>query len=285
MIQEQELGFRFGAIAPEKPQEPKNSVMDEMIAVSRSLAKAQISWTVEERKLFCAVLTKIRWSKGGNNNVIELDKAELVEALSLKLDASDRSRYLRDAFRKLARDSEIRWTDPEDKELWEDGFLIISRWSTRGSIFVEINPRYMIHLENLVKGLPFITVWSSDIYRFKSRHTMALFEALRLSYDSRYTTNYKTFTTHELKDIFGLSKDDYTRKDGSFARTNFEKWVLDVAIKEINESSKMMAIMPSGRNKKGDFAFYKKHKKNGYVSGYEFKFFVKTQLTSYDPNE
>lgn len=284
-MNERELGFRSGAVRPDEPKEPKNSLIDELTAVSRSLARAQISWTVEERKLFCAILTKIKWSESGNNNVVELSKSELVEALDLKLDASDRSRYLREAFRKLARDSEIRWTSKEDRELWEDGFLIISRWSTRGSIFAELNPRYMPHLENLVKGLPFITVWSSDIYRFRSKHTMALFEALRLGFDSRYTVNYKIFTTRELKELFGLSKEDYVRRDGSFARTNFEKWVLDVAIKEINESSQMMSILPSGIDKRGNLTFYKKHKKNGYVSGYEFKYFVKTRLVNFDVSE
>lgn len=284
-MEQNELGFRFGSVPAEKPKHEKNSLQDEVIAVSRSLARAQKAWTVEERKLFCAVLTKIRWSESGNNTIVELDKQELIESLGLKMDASDRSRYLREAFRKLAIHSEVRWTDEADRELWRDGFLIITRWSSRGSIFVELNPVFMPHLENLIRGMPFITIWSSDVFKFKSRHTMALFEALRLSFDSRYSSNYKTFTTKELKQIFGLGKDDYVRKDGSFARTSFEKWVLDVAVHEINESSKMMSVLPCGTNKKGELVFYKKHKKNGYVSGYEFRFFVKTQLVAHEPEE
>lgn len=76
------------------------------------------------------------------------------------------------------------------------------------------------------------------------------------------------FTTKELKTLFGLSKDDYVKKDGHFNRTTFENRTIDVAIKDINEKSKCIQNLR-----------YEKRKKNGRVQGYVF-FFDYT-----DPNE
>lgn len=262
-----------------RPEAPKNALVDEVTAVSRSLAKTQIGWSPEEKKLFVMCLTQIRWAEGGNSNIVELDKREIVECLALDLDSRHWSRYLREAFQKLARDSMVHWTDPVDKELWEDAFLITGMRSTRGKIKVTINPQFMPHLENLVKNTPYLTIWSTDVYGFKSRFSFALFEELRLHYDNRFINNYRTYSTQQLKELFGLSKDDYMRpkEKGGFDRSNFEKRVLDVAISEINRT-KMMAILPNGTNRKG-MVFYKKVKKNGYVTGYEFRYLVRTSTT------
>lgn len=279
-----ELAFKEGAEHAEKLREPDNSLLDKTTAVSKALARSQVAWTVEEKKLFVACLTKIKWSEGNNCNVVELEKTEVVNALGLDLDASDRSRYLRGAFQRLAKDSMVHWTSPEDAEEWQDAFLITGIRSTRGKIKVTINPDFMVHLQNLFKNMPFLTIWSSDVFKFKSRHSFSLFERLRLDYDSRYTTNFRRYTTRELKGIFGLSKEDYTRKkDGSFDRTNFEKRVLDTAISEINQHSKMMSILPNGKAKNGKLSFYEKGKKNGYIAYYEFRYFCKTRVVDAEP--
>lgn len=278
-----ELYFDENSLPGNRPIEAKNSVVDEMTAVSRSLAKTQINWSPEEKKLFIMCLTQINWAKGGNSNVIELDKREIIEALGIQIDAHLQSHYLREAFRKLARDSEVHWTDPNDQEIWSDDFLILGRRSTRGKMYVTINPVFMPHLENLIKNTPYLTIWSTDVYGFKSRFSFALFEELRLRYDARYTTNYRTYSTKQLKDLFGLGKDDYMRpkEKGGFNRNLFEKRVLDVAVSEINRTQ-MMQILPNGTNSKGKPLFYKKTKKNGFVTGYEFKYFLKTRIM---PNE
>lgn len=254
----------------------KNSLKDQVVAITRNLAKAQINWTVEERKLFVMVLTQIRWSEGGNSNIVELKKKEILECLNLKINIHAQSTYIRKAFQKLARDSEVHWTDPVDRERWLDAPLILSRASERGKIFVEINPYFMPHFEELLKDKSFITMFSTDMYRFSSRFSYALFDELRLHYDSRMITNSRFYTTKELKKIFGLKKKDYTRKDGSFKRFEFEQRTLDVAIKEINEGE-MMSILPMDR-KGENWQFYKKHYENNKVQGYEFRYLVRTRL-------
>lgn len=264
-----------------RPKDQGNSLNNSLVAISKSLAKTQMCWTVEQKKLFTMCLTKIAWGKSGNNNVVELNKREVIEALGLKIDSHNQSTYLRKAFQELARNSEVHWTDPEDKNVWEDDFLITRRRSTRGSIFVTFNPYFMPHIENLAKS--YITFLSDDIYNFKSKFTFALFEELRLHCDTR-RTNYRTYSTKELKDLFGLSKDDYM-SGGRFDRYNFEKRVLDRAIEEINQS-KMMSIYPSIGNhitKSGTMKLYEKIKKNGSIVGYRFKYVVRTKQQA--PND
>lgn len=262
-----------------------NSLKDDLVAMSRALAKTQINWSLEERKLFFMCLTKIRWNKAGNNNVVELDKKEIVDALNLKLDSNVRGYYLREAFRKLALHSEVSWTDPKDKEVWEDGFLITGRRSTKGKIYVTINPYFMPHLENLVSRTSFLTYWTTDVYGFKSKFAMLLFEELRMRYDTRYLTNVRSYTTKQLKDIFGLAKEDYVRKNGSFDRSNFEKYTLDKAIEEINQTQ-MMSIICIGKKKNGQDCFYEKVKKNGFVAGYKLRYVVRPrQMQDIEPDD
>ena len=43
-----------------------------------------------------------------------------------------------------------------------------------------------------------------------------------LSWSNGENESYRFYTTKQLKEIFGLSKDDYCKKDGKFDRNNFE---------------------------------------------------------------
>lgn len=262
---------------------PKNSLMDQVVAISRNLAKSQINWTVEERKLFGMVLTKIKWREEGNPNIVELNKREIIESLGLKIRVDDQSVYLRKAFQKLARDSEVHWTDPEDRQRWLDAPLILSRASERGKIYVEINRYFMPHLEALTHDKSFITMFSTDLYHFTSRFSFALFDELRIHYDSRHIRNTRSYTTKQLKTIFALKKNDYVRKNGKFNRSEFERKTLDVAIKEIN-AGMMMTIFPvSNFESGGAMRFYRKLYENGKVKAYEFTYIVKTKVFEYSP--
>ena len=47
--------------------EDSNSLSNQIVAISKSLANTQIQRTLEQRKLFYMCLTKIDWRKDGNN--------------------------------------------------------------------------------------------------------------------------------------------------------------------------------------------------------------------------
>lgn len=247
-----------------------NTLYKQLVAISKPLAKAENNWTLIQKKLFIMCLTKIKWTEKNNSNIVQLDKKEIKEALGLKINDNDLSRQLRREFQGLATKALIRWTDPADKKNWKDGFLIINWASYRGYMEVTFNPVYMNHLENLVNNLPFITIWSNDIYSFKSDFSYRLFMELRNNYDTRYLHNVRIYSTKQTKDIFGLEKDDYMRKDGTFNRSMFEKKVINRAITEINAGDMIQILHPAAQ----------KNKSGGKVSGYRFDYVVRTKKAS-----
>lgn len=258
--------------------ETQNSLQNQIVAISKSLARNQINWTLEQRKLFYMCLTKVAWSKDSNNPEITLDKKEIIEVLGLQLDSKHRSQYLRSAFKKLKANSGVHWTDPNDSEIWEDGALIRRVRSTRGEIVVLFDDYYMPLLQNLAQS--YVTFLTDDVYGFKSTFSYVLFHDLRLNCDTR-KTNWRDYTTKQLKELFGLSKDDYMRKDGTFDRSNFEKYVLDTAIEEINKT-KMIHIQPfmgMVATKDKPYKLYEKIKKHGLVVGYRLKYDVRVKTT------
>lgn len=259
-----EVGYRL-------PTGSQNSLDNQLVAVSRSLARTLTNWSPTQKKLFVMCLTKIKWSRTYNLNEIELKKSEIMEKLGSKIDSDHTSTYLRDLFSDLTRKSEIRWTDPRDKNIWSDGNLIINRRSTRNYIYVTFNPYFMPHLENLCGEKSFITAWSNDIYKFNSRFSFALFENLRLYYDSTKFPNERDYTTKQLKELFNLSKEDYVRKNGKFDRAAFEKNTLNVALKEINDGE-MLKILK----------IYKIYAPNRQVTHYRIRYMCNTKLISKD---
>lgn len=261
----------------ESSEENKNSLKDQLVAMSRALARCQIKWSLDQKKLFFMCLTRIRFKETGNDCVIVLDNREIVDALGLSgtsVDSKHRNAYLRKIITGMSKNSYVELGDPNDAETYKAGALVSTVTSKKGKKTITINKDFMPELEDLLNHTPFLTYYTDDIYAFKSRFAFALFNELRSLYDTRALTNYRTFTTKQLKDLFELSKADYVRRDGSFDRSNFEKYTIDVAVAEINQSE-MMTILPHGKKRNGLHAFYEKKKKNGHVSGYEFKYIVR----------
>ena len=269
-----------------KPEPIKNSLETQMVAMGKALMRAKKQMDIVERKALIMALTKMNWSKKEENNIVELDKIEICEILGWNYNASDRSVKLRRLFKALANHSYIEM-NVKDKDEWDDGFLIPRISSTRGSIKVYFAEQFMPLLTNLLQDKDFVTIWSNDIYKFENVNSYLLFEELRLHSDTRQT-NWRTYSTKQLKELFGMPKTGkgaymhYSAKDQKevFDRSNFEKYVLDKAIAEINKGQmiKILPIVGSNEIKKGKL--YQKIKKNGFVVGYQFKYIVKTSITA-----
>lgn len=241
-----------------------NSLKNKLVAMSNQLAKSQIRWTLISKKLFVMTLTKLKWNGCINDEEIEIDKAEIMNALGNTQREKNASTYLRSEFKKMMTDSYIQWTKTKDGEEYEDGFLFTNVRSNKYSIFVTINKKYKKELENLVSKYTYFL--ADDVYDFKSGYSYDLFKILNTLYDKRVFKNTRDFTTKQLKEVFGLSINDYVRKDGTFDRYNFEKYCIVKAVDEINDGH-MVQILDWGKRKRGN-----------QVVGYYFTYVVKTQL-------
>lgn len=238
-------------------QFPDNDLHSQIIAMDNELAKQATNFTVEEQRLFYITLASIKPSQ--KSSIIEIDKKAVLDMLGLK--SQDKYSRLRPMFTKMIKKSLIL---SGDDEIWNDGFLFYKCRTTKKKIYIYVDDEYIPLLIKLQPG--FTRLLSDDAISFNSKYSMILYQQLmRLNNKGDYGVG---FTTKELKTIFGLSKDDYVKKDGHFNRTTFENRTIDVAVKDINEKSKCIQNLR-----------YEKRKKNGRVQGYVF-FFDFT-----DPNE
>lgn len=238
-------------------QFPDNDLHNQIIAMDNELAKQATNFTVEEQRLFYITLASIKPNQ--KSSIIEIDKKAVLDMLGFK--SHNQYSRLRPMFTKMIKKSLIL---SGDDEIWNDGFLFYKCRSTKKKIYIYVDDEYIPLLIKLQPG--FTRLLSDDAISFKSKYSMILYQQImRLNNKGTYGVG---FTTKELKTLFGLSKNDYVKKDGHFNRTTFENRTIDVAIKDINEKSKCIQNLR-----------YEKRKKNGRVQGYVF-FFDYT-----DPNE
>lgn len=238
-------------------QFPDNDLHNQIISMDNELAKQATNFTVEEQRLFYITLASIRPNQ--KSNIVEIDKKAVLDMLGFK--SQNQYSRLRSMFTKMIKKSLIL---SGDDEIWNDGFLFYKCRTTKKKIYIYVDDEYIPLLIELQPG--FTRLLSDDAISFNSKYSMILYQQLmRLNNKGDYGVG---FTTKELKTIFGLSKDDYVKKDGHFNRTTFENRTIDIAIKDINEKSKCIQNLR-----------YEKRKKNGRVQGYVF-FFDYT-----DPNE
>lgn len=238
-------------------QFPDNDLHNQIIAMDNELAKQATNFTVEEQRLFYITLASIKPNQ--KSSIIEIDKKAGLDMLGLK--SQDKYSRLRPMFTKMIKKSLIL---SGDDEIWNDGFLFYKCRTTKKKIYIYVDDEYIPLLIKLQPG--FTRLLSDDAISFNSKYSMILYQQLmRLNNKGDYGVG---FTTKELKTIFGLSKDDYVKKDGHFNRTTFENRTIDVAVKDINEKSKCIQNLR-----------YEKRKKNRRVQGYVFYF----DYT--DPNE
>lgn len=238
-------------------QFPDNDLHNQIIAMDNELAKQATNFTVEEQRLFYITLASIKPNQ--KSSIIDIDKKAVLDMLGFK--SHNQYSRLRPMFTKMIKKSLIL---SGDDEIWNDGFLFYKCRTTKKKIYIYVDDEYIPLLIKLQPG--FTRLLSDDAISFKSKYSMILYQQImRLNNKGTYGVG---FTTKELKTLFGLSKDDYVKKDGHFNRTTFENRTIDVAIKDINEKSKCIQNLR-----------YEKRKKNGRVQGYVF-FFDYT-----DPNE
>ena len=238
-------------------QFPDNDLHNQIISMDNELAKQATNFTVEEQRLFYITLASIRPNQ--KSNIVEIDKKAVLDMLGFK--SQNQYSRLRSMFTKMIKKSLIL---SGDDEIWNDGFLFYKCRTTKKKIYIYVDDEYIPLLIELQPG--FTRLLSDDAISFNSKYSMILYQQLmRLNNKGDYGVG---FTTKELKTIFGLSKDDYVKKDGHFNRTTFENRTIDIAIKDINDKSKCIQNLR-----------YEKRKKNGRVQGYVF-FFDYT-----DPNE
>lgn len=232
-----------------------NSLQNQIIAMSNTLAEKSTRFTAAQQRLFYVSLASLKRGINANNEV-EIDKEELFEYLHIT--NSHRHADLRKSVVKLMQSSFVQFGTDEE---FCDGFLIVGARTTRKKVYIGFNTYFLPLIQELADN--YVRLLDDDVTSFDSKFSMMLYQ--NLLKDKWMLTNPDfygiPYSTKKLKSIFGLSKDDYMRKNETFDRKNFEKKTINKAVEEINEKSKCIVKLR-----------YEKIKKGNRIQAYEFYF-------------
>lgn len=246
-----------------------NYLQNQIIAMSNTLAEKSTRFTAAQQRLFYVSLAALKRGINANNEV-EIDKEELFEYLHIT--NSHRHADLRKSVVKLMQSSFVQFGTDEE---FCDGFLIVGARTTRKKVYIGFNTYFLPLIQELADN--YVRLLDDDVTSFDSKFSMMLYQ--NLLKDKWMLTNPDfygiAYSTKKLKMIFGLSKDDYMRKNETFDRKNFERYTVNKAVKEINEKSKCIVKLR-----------YEKIKKGNRIMAYEFYFdYVDPNVVRRENNE
>lgn len=246
-----------------------NSLQNQIIAMSNTLAEKSTRFTAAQQRLFYISLASLKRGINANNEV-EIDKEELFEYLHIT--NSHRHADLRKSVVKLMQSSFVQFGTDEE---FCDGFLIVRARTTRKKVYIGFDAYFLPLIQELADN--YVRLLDDDVTSFDSKFSMMLYQ--NLLKDKWMLTNPDfygiPYSTKKLKMIFGLSKDAYMRKNETFDRKNFERYTVNKAVKEINEKSKCIVKLR-----------YEKIKKGNRIVAYEFYFdYVDPNVVRRENNE
>ncbi|WP_342276423.1 replication initiation protein [Spiroplasma endosymbiont of Nebria brevicollis] len=208
-------------------------------------------FNLEEEKILHLIFSQIKPNEK-NDTIFKLLKLDFFNKLELKSD----DKYTRYAkiIEGLINKSWMKIKDEKNNPM--RGYVVsASRWNYNEPFFeVELSRMFMPLLQQLVRDYTKIEL--DSVLKLKSKHSLTLYKWLCSWTDESKKTNQRYLTTKELKELLGLSIDDYVCK-GKFNRTDFERYTIKVAINEISEKTNLSVQ-------------FKKNKKGNKIQNYEF---------------
>lgn len=234
----------------------KNQYDDLTVYYANELARKYCKFSLEEQKVLHLIFSQIN-PYGNNPTIFKLNKLDFFN----KLDLESTNKYQR--YRKfihgLINKSFFEVIDKQGGQ--RVGVVIFdSYWNPKKPYFeISLNPNFMPYLEQLVKNYTKINLDSA--LKLKSKHSLSLYKWLCSWTNENQNTNQRYITTKELKELFGLSINDYVYNN-KFNRAHFERRVINPIILEINKKTNINVS-------------FKKQKKHNKIQNYEFNWINK----------
>lgn len=246
----------------------KSTLENKVVAMSNILAEKNTYFTTTQQKLFYVSIASLR--NGVNiHDEVEISKQELFKFLGME---NDTKRYdkLSKELDQLQHNSFIRF---KDKDGYSSGFIIYNVRMTRKNVYIRINSYYLPLLQNLSDN--FVRFLNDDLVGLKCKNSMMLYQNLMKDKWKMSCIDFMgiDYSTTQLKEMFGLTKESYMATSGNFNRTLFEKKALNKAIEELNKKAKCIKNLR-----------YEKVKKDGRVQYYKFTFDYTDPQTVVDSN-
>lgn len=234
-----------------KEKSSLNSLDNQIIKMSNILArktpkhaKNRETLTQTEQRLFYMALAKANTID--EKGVVRLKKSEVFEKMGVN-DSNMWTRY-KEIFKAMQMKTYYDFDYSEDE--FEAGFLIYKVQATKNYFHI----RFDIDYVPLLKAADqYTTMFFDDIMRFECKHSAPLYQRIRSLNEHPKFGEYYDFSTSELKEVFGLTIDDYVNKTtGKFKRPEFEKQTLYKAVEEINEKAQLVKNVKVEKHKRGN---------------------------------
>ena len=241
----------------------QGDVRPNLFAVSRIFAEARKQMTIAEHKTLCYALSQIRW-KEKCPDTLYLDKKELARVVGINSDIDHLSENLNRSIGEMPKHSFLRFSD-KDKGMYLNGNFVRTVAMFKNVVRIRLEEEFLGLFGNLETN--YLTMWSEDIFSMKTERAVLFYELLRDNSDTRLVQNTGTVSIRKFKELFDIpvsGKGSYLTKDGHFARTHFEKYVIDPICEELAKTKMIQLILqPDGR-------YYEKVKRGGRVIAYKF---------------
>lgn len=221
--------------------------------MSNILAEKNTCFTETQQKLFYVSIASLR--NGVNfHDEVEVNKEELLKFIGIE---NDNNRYskLKKELKQLISNSFVMF---EDKDGYTSGNLIYNVRVTRKSVYIRFNSYYLPLLQNLSDN--FVRFLNDDLVGLKCKNSMMLYQHLMKDKWKMSCMDFLgiDYSTTQLKEMLGLTKEAYTNKNGNFNRADFERRTLNKAIEELNKKAKCIKNLRYTKVKKGNRVQYYK---------------------------
>ena len=241
----------------------QGDVKPNLFAVPRIFAEARKQMTIAEHKTLVYALSQIRW-KEKCPDTLYLDKKELAKVVGINSDIDHLSENLNRSIGEMPKHSFLRFSD-KDKGMYLNGNFVRTVAMFKNVVRIRLEEEFLGLFGNLETN--YLTMWSEDVFRMKTERAVLFYELLRDNSDTRLVQNTGTVSIRKFKELFDIpatGKGSYLTKDGHFARTHFEKYVIDPICEELTKTKMIQLILqPDGR-------YYEKVKRGGRVIAYKF---------------
>jgi plasmid replication initiation protein len=222
---------------------------------------------LHEYKTLTLALSQLSW-KAKCPDTLYLDKKELAQVCGVNADADHLSQNLFRLIKDMPRHSFIEFKD-KDKGMYMSGNFVRTIAMFKNVVRVRLEEEYLNLFGNLEKN--YITMWSADIFKMQSERAVLFYELLRNYTDTRLEVNEGTVGIQKFKELFNIPKEgkgSYMTKDGHFARTHFERKVINPVCEELAKTDMITLLVNE------DGSYYEKVKRGNKILGYKFRWLV-----------
>lgn len=247
---------------------------EEVVAVSRTFARARKQMTLCEWKCFVYGLTKLRFTENPDSvdaYTVLLDKKVLAKIFGISNDYENLSKGLYRMIKDLTVHSRVEFNPATDKAALDregNGFIITDVVRLRNWFSITFNHKYRRFFTGLLEAEEgFLTLWTSDIFSMENLRSVLFYEYLRQCTDSRLDVNCVELGVRALKDLFEIPKDgkgSYMRDKNGFDRTNFERHIICPLCADLSKTKMITLVMQA------DGRYFEKVKSGNRVQGYRF---------------